>query len=313
MKDADSDDAFYPPYYDKAAGKEDYDSAGDFKQQAADAKADGNWEQALEFYNKAVLAAPPSALLYANRATALEKLGHYNAAEKDCNLALELNPDSAKSLKVRGKLRYKHLSDWHGALSDLNQAQTIDFDPDIAEMLKELTKLRVEEEKREAQERIEKEEKLKKRAEEIKKAQQEAKAEEARAASSAGANPFAGMGGGMPGGMSGGMPGGMAGMAEAFQNDPELKEAMKNPKVLAAFQEIMNSPGGPMSLMSNPQKMQELMADEDVGPVLQKMMGKMMGGAGGMGGMGGMPGAGGAGAGAANDDIPDLGDLPDLD
>ena len=135
----------------------------------------------MEYYNKAVVAAPPSALLYANRAIALEKLGHYKAAESDCNLALESNPDSAKALKVRGKLRFKHLEDWHGALSDLNQAQTIDFDPDVADMLKELTKLRVEEEKKDAQRRIEEEEKLKKRAEEIKKAKEEAE-KEARSA-----------------------------------------------------------------------------------------------------------------------------------
>jgi suppressor of tumorigenicity protein 13 len=77
----------------------------------------------------------------------LEKLAHCKEAEKDCICALELNPDSAKALKVRGKLRCNHLEDWHGALSDLSQAQTIDFDPDLVETLKELTKLRAEEEK----------------------------------------------------------------------------------------------------------------------------------------------------------------------
>ena len=322
----DASDEFTPPQYDTSSGKEDFDAVADAKQQAADAKAAGNWEQALEYYNKAVVAAPPSALLYANRAIALEKLGHYRAAEKDCNLALESNPDSAKALKVRGKLRYKHLEDWHGALSDLNQAQTIDFDPDVADMLKELTKLRVEEEKKDAQKRIEEEEKLKKRAEEIKKAKEEAEQEarSAAAAGAAGGGMPGGMGGmpggmgGMPGGMGGmpGMPAGMGGIAEMLQNDPELQEAMKNPKVIAAFSELMSGPGGPMGLMSNPGKLQSLMSDPEVGPVLQKIMSKMMGGGGmggmpGMGGMGGMPDMGGGSKG--DEDIPDLGDLPDLD
>merc|ERR1719352_295018 len=101
-----------------------------------------------------------------------------------------------------------------------------------------------------------------------------------------------------------------------LMGDPEIQEAMKNPKVVAAFQELMSGPGGPMGLLSNPGKLQELMADPEVGPVLQKLMGKFMGGGGmpgGMpgdmpGGMGGMPGGGGGG-----DDIPDLGQMPDLD
>ena len=107
------DDGYKVPQYESG---EDYEKQSDFKAKAADAKNSGNIEEALEYYNEAVQAAPPSALLYANRSIALEKLGHYKAAEIDCKLALEQNPDSAKALKTRGKLRYKHLDDWEGAL-----------------------------------------------------------------------------------------------------------------------------------------------------------------------------------------------------
>ena len=65
---------------------------------------------------------------------------------------------------------------------------------------------------------------------------------------------------------------------------------MTNPKVMAAVQQCM---GNPMAMM-------QYMNDPEVGPVLQKLMGKMMGGGGmpGMpGGMGGMPGMGGMGGG----------------
>merc|ERR1711935_914175 len=96
--------------------------------------------------------------------------------------------------------------------------------------------------------------------------------------------------------------------------DPEIQQAMKNPKVMAAFGELMNSPGGPAGLLSDPTKLQKIMSDPEVGPVLQKILGKMGGGMPGMGGGGGMPGMGGGGgtAGGRDEDIPDLGDLPDL-
>jgi tetratricopeptide (TPR) repeat protein len=83
----------FPPVY---VSGEDFDKAGDCKQEAADCKSSGNWEGALANYTEAVLAAPPSALLYANRANALVKLGRFDAAERDCDLALKENPDSAK-------------------------------------------------------------------------------------------------------------------------------------------------------------------------------------------------------------------------
>jgi hypothetical protein len=69
-----------------------------------------------------------------------------------------------------------------------------------------------------------------------------------------------------------------------------------------------------MGLMSNPAKLQELMSDPDVGPVLSKLMSKFSGGGmggGGMPGMGGFPGA--ARGGAADDDDMDMPDLEEMD
>jgi suppressor of tumorigenicity protein 13 len=216
----DYDDGFQVPQYESG---EDYETQADLKMKATDASNEGKLEEALDLFNQAVQAAPPSALLYANRAMVLEKLHHFKAAETDCNKALEQNPDSAKALKARGKLRYQHLNDWMGALSDLSQAQTIDYDPDIVAMLEELTKLRVQKEKEEAHERIEKEEKLKKKSEEIKKAQEQARRQEEDRQQPRSAA-------GMPGGIPGGMPGGMPDMS-SIMSDPEIVEAMQNPKV----------------------------------------------------------------------------------
>jgi suppressor of tumorigenicity protein 13 len=256
---ADDDDAIdYPPVYTSG---EDYDRAADEKQAAADCKDTGDWEGALRHYTEAVLAAPPSALLYANRAHALAQLGKLKEAERDCNLALQENPDSAKALRTRGKVR-KELGDYEGALHDLSTSQTIDFDEGTVEDLKFLTEKHIEKEKQEAEERIKKEEALRKKAEEIKRAKEEAK----RSSSSTARGEPAGMpggaggfgGGGMPGGFPG-MPGGMGGipgmeglMGDLMQ-DPELMAALQKPKVVAALSEMMGGGG------ANPAKMMELM------------------------------------------------------
>ena len=49
-----------------------------------------------------------------------------------------------------------------------------------------------------------------------------------------------------------------------MQSDPEIAAGMQNPKVMKAFQDLMSGPGGPMGLMSNPGKLQEMMADPEV-------------------------------------------------
>ena len=111
--DAYEDDGFTVPQY---LSGEDYDKQSDFRENAADAKNSGNFKDALKCYNEAVLSAPPSALLYVNRSTVLEKLGHYKAAEIDCEFALRKKPDAVKALKTRGNLRFMHLNDLEGAL-----------------------------------------------------------------------------------------------------------------------------------------------------------------------------------------------------
>jgi hypothetical protein len=99
------------------------------------------------------------------------------------------------------------------------------------------------------------------------------------------------------------------GLMSTLFSDPELMAELQKPKVMAAFQELMSGPGGPGAFMSNPAKMQGLMADPEVGPALSKLMAKFGGGS-MPGGFGGAPGGfGGAGA----DDDDDMDDIPDLE
>jgi suppressor of tumorigenicity protein 13 len=114
-EEEEEDSADFPPLYSSG---DDMEKAGQLKMEAGDLKAESKWQEALEKYTEAVLAAPPSALLYANRATVLLKLEQYRAAERDCTEALKINPDSAKALRIRGKA-YEHMEKWEKARADL--------------------------------------------------------------------------------------------------------------------------------------------------------------------------------------------------
>lgn len=101
---------------------------------ASDLASSGDFEGALEKWNT-VVSMKPSPLTLAKRADILLKLRRPNAAIADCDAALKLNPDSAKSLKTRGKA-YRLLGDWEKASADLGQGNTIDFDEESAEIQK---------------------------------------------------------------------------------------------------------------------------------------------------------------------------------
>ena len=263
------------------------------KEAAAEAVAAEKYDEAIEKYTEAVVIAP-SALTYAKRAECFIKLRKPNAAIRDCDAALKINPDSAKALKIRGAAQ-RYLGQYAAANADLSKGLQIDFDEHYGDIhkavLSRVHEMHVAEGKARAQ----------------KEAEAKAKAAEARARAAAdAANAANAAGSGMPsGGMpGGGMPGGMPNvppeMLEKLTSDPELMKAMQNPKVMQAMQ----------AMMSNPMAAMQYMSDPEVGPVLQKLMGLFGGGMpGGMGGMGGMPGGmggmpGGFGGGAppsAND------------
>lgn len=69
----------------------------------------------------------PTAMMFAKRADMLLKSKRPAAAIKDCDAALELNPDSAKALRVRG-VAHRKLHNWNEARRDLSEAQKIDYD-----------------------------------------------------------------------------------------------------------------------------------------------------------------------------------------
>eukprot|EP00930_Biecheleria_cincta_P008058 TRINITY_DN109400_c0_g1_i1.p1 TRINITY_DN109400_c0_g1~~TRINITY_DN109400_c0_g1_i1.p1 ORF type:complete len:421 (-),score=121.11 TRINITY_DN109400_c0_g1_i1:54-1283(-) len=308
------------PYPEKGpAGEQELsdaqlDKQGELKQAAAEALEDGDLQKALEKYTEAIKIGNVSAMMYAKRAEILLKLKRPCACIADCTSALEINPDSGKAYRVRGKAN-RRLGRWEAAHEDLSTGQRLDFDDETIDMQKfvEAKFKKIAERKNRQRlrtERIEKkrkEKEIKRRREAAQKAHAEA---QQREESSGGG--FPGMGG-FPGGFPG-MPGGMPQMPPGFDpsmlsglmNDPELMKAFSDPKMAAAMKDIMSNPGNIGKYQSDP----------DVMNLFQKMMGAFGKAGGGMpggmpGGFGGMPGGfGGAGGGSASTPGPSFEEVP---
>ncbi|XP_062335690.1 hsc70-interacting protein [Osmerus eperlanus] len=250
------------------------DQANEKKTEAIDALGEGDLKKALDLFTEAIKLNPCLAILYAKRASVYIRMEKPNAAKRDCDRAIDINPDSAQPYKWRGKA-HKLLGNWEEAAKDLATACKLDYDDDASAMLKEvqpkankiIEHRRKYQRKRDERELQEKKERIKKAKEEHEKAQRE---EEARQAAGGGGMPggMPGMPGGMPG-MPGGFPGfpggaggfgggaspfGMPGLGDLF-NDPEVLNAMKDPEVMAAFQDVAQNPANIAKYQGNPKVM----------------------------------------------------------
>ncbi|KAG9483912.1 hsc70-interacting protein [Eleutherodactylus coqui] len=237
------------------------DQANEKKVEAINALGDGDLENAVTLFTEAIKLNPRVAILYAKRASVYVKLQKPNAAIRDCDKAITINPDSAQPYKWRGKA-HRLLGHWEEAACDLAMACKLDYDDEASAMLKEvqpraqkiIDHKRKYERKRQEKEVTERKERLRKAKEEHERAQRE---EEARRQTGA---PFGGFPGGFPGGMpgmAGGFPGGMAGMPGVSEilSDPEVLTAMQDPEVMAAFQDVAQNPANISKYQSNPKVM----------------------------------------------------------
>ncbi|KAF0032434.1 hypothetical protein F2P81_014724 [Scophthalmus maximus] len=226
------------------------DQANEKKMEAIDALGEGNLQKALDLFTAAIKLNPCLAILYAKRASVFIKMQKPNAAIRDCNRAININPDSAQPYKWRGKA-HRLLGHWEEAAKDLATACKLDYDEDASAMLKDvqpkankiMEHRRKYERKREEREVKEKQERIKKAREEHARAQRD---EEGR---QFGGGFFPG-----PAGFPGGAPPGMPGLSELL-TDPELLNAMKDPEVMAAFQDVAQNPANISKYQSNPKVM----------------------------------------------------------
>ncbi|GAY43470.1 hypothetical protein CUMW_074700 [Citrus unshiu] len=283
------------------------EAAAEAKAKAMEAISEGKLDEAIELSTEAIML-NPSAIMYATRASVYIKMKKPNAAIRDATAALEINPDSAKGYKTRG-MAHAMLGHWEEAVHDLHVASKIDFDEEIAAVLKKVepNALRIEEHRRkydrlrrEREERKVERERLRRRAE-AQAAYEKAKKEEQSSSSErpggmpggAGGMPGGfpgGMPGGFPGGMPGGFPGGMPGGGPGnvdfskILNDPELMAAFSDPEVMAALQDGRHAVliahrlfSSSIGLMKNPANLAQHQANPKVAPIIAKMMAKFGG------------------------------------
>ncbi|XP_031506004.1 hsc70-interacting protein-like [Papio anubis] len=244
------------------------DQANDKKLAAIEALNDGELQKAIDLFTDAIKLNPCLAVVYAKRASVFVKLQKPNAAIRDCDRAIEINPDSAQPYKWRGKA-HRPLGHWEEAAHDLALACKLDYDEDAIAMLKEVQPRaqKIAGHQREY-ERKHEEREIKERIEQVKKAREEhegtQREEEARRQSGAQYGSFpGGLPGGMPGSFPRGMPGmggavpGMAGMPglNEILSDPEVLAAMQDPEVMVAFQDVAQNPANMSEYQSNPKVM----------------------------------------------------------
>ncbi|XP_069557460.1 hsc70-interacting protein [Brachyistius frenatus] len=226
------------------------EKANEKKIEAINALGEGDLQKALDLFTEAIKLNPCAAIMYAKRASVFIQMQKPNAAIRDCDRAISINPDSAQPYKWRGKA-HRLLGHWEEAAKDLATACKLDYDEDASAMLKEvqpkankiMEHRRKYERKREEKDVKEKQERIKKAREEHARAQRE---EEARQ-----------FGGGFfPGaaGFPGGGPAGMPGLGDLLK-DPELLNAMKDPDVMAAFQDVAQNPSNIAKYQNNPKIM----------------------------------------------------------
>uniref|UniRef100_A0A2K5Y9N8 Hsp70-interacting protein N-terminal domain-containing protein n=1 Tax=Mandrillus leucophaeus TaxID=9568 RepID=A0A2K5Y9N8_MANLE len=149
------------------------DQANDKKVAAIEALNDGELQKAIDLFTDAIKLNPRLAILYAKRASVFIKLQKPNAAIRDCDRAIEINPDSAQPYKWRGKA-HRLLGHWEEAAHDLALACKLDYDEDASAMLKEVQpRAQKIAEHRRKYERKREEREIKERIERVKKAREE--------------------------------------------------------------------------------------------------------------------------------------------
>ncbi|CAH2313226.1 hsc70-interacting [Pelobates cultripes] len=223
------------------------DQANEKKIQAIAALVAGELQNSIDLFTEAIKLNPLTAILYAKRASVYVMLQRPNAAIRDCNRAIAINPDSAQPYKWRGKA-HRLLGHWEEAARDLAMACKLDYDEDASAMLKEvqpraqkIAEHRRKYERKQAEREIsEKKERLKKAQEKRERLQKE---EESRPRSD-----FPGFPSGL-GGMAG-----MPGVSEIL-SDPEVLAAMQDPEVMSAFQDVAQNPANISKYQGNPKVM----------------------------------------------------------
>lgn len=102
-----------------------HEKAGLHKQKGNDFVKNSKWKEAIEEYTTSIKLYPDDAVYYGNRSYCYLQLKLWEAAENDCNRALELKPDYLKVALRRANIRKKRRN-IHGAAKDYNLVLILD-------------------------------------------------------------------------------------------------------------------------------------------------------------------------------------------
>ena len=99
---------------------------------------DGQYDQAIVYFNKAIEINPRYAEAYNSRGYVFRKRGQYEKAISDCNKAIEINPRYAEAYNNRG-LAYYYIRAYDKAWDDVHEAQNLGYDvhPGFLEALRQ--------------------------------------------------------------------------------------------------------------------------------------------------------------------------------
>jgi suppressor of tumorigenicity protein 13 len=224
------------------------EQADNKRSEALAAMSEGKFEEAVVAFTEVIKANPTSAPMLAKRASCFLKLKRPNAAIKDCNRAIEINPDQAQAYKWRG-LSYKLLGNWESAFTDLTTSNRIDFSEDTFEAMKEVeAKAHRLQEHRRKYERKREERELRARQKRVQKARKAYEKQKQSESSSKCDHDHDHEHDHDHG--HHGIPPGMF--------DPELMSLMQDPEVMAAMSDIMKDPSK-MAMHANNPKVKKAM------------------------------------------------------
>ncbi|KAA8497788.1 Small glutamine-rich tetratricopeptide repeat-containing protein 2 [Porphyridium purpureum] len=219
-------------YEDKTASQ-NLARAEEFKQQGNDAFKAQKHEEALSLYTKAIELDPSNAVYYSNRAAASINLERYSAAIDDAKHAVSIDPNFVRAYDRLARA-YRSLDMVDEEIDALEHA--VSLDPSNEKLRSELTNAESRRDRRNSLPR--------------------------------GADPMAGMAGGMPAGMpdlSGMMNNPMfAQMASQFMSNPEMQRMMQDPDVLRQAMGMFGGAGGGSPFGAAPAQTSSRSAPEQV-------------------------------------------------
>jgi len=214
---------------DATPSEEGLEKAQELRGEASQLISQGELQQAIDVLTEAITKHNGSAApLYNSRAQCFLRLKKPVSAIRDADTAIKINPDSAPPYRVRGRAKAL-LGQWAGAVADLKAANQRDYDPEVYELLKTLTKKADDAAARQ------------KKRDEIRHKR------ENKHKNAGGAKKPAGGAG--AGGIPNWLPQDMLGK---LMQDPDVLAAMQDPAVLPILTEIMKDPSAALKYKDHP-------------------------------------------------------------